>query len=103
MPITYSSTFESKSFSSSTTPEGTTSQEMYSNPDGTTVTTSNQPAGEQATSNTQYYPSSGSNSQGRIEDAGGSEGGQRQLTKEEADRQYEELIEDEYAKREGGA
>jgi hypothetical protein len=33
----------------------------------------------------------------------GNQGGRRELTREEADQAYEEAMEDEYAKREGGA
>jgi len=105
-PVSYSSTFESHSFESTSTPEGTSSRVVYSNPGGTTVTTTNQPAGEGVTSETRTYPAGGSlegNSQGRIEDVTDRNGGDGRLSKEEADRLYEERMEDEYAKREGGA
>ncbi|KAF3935859.1 hypothetical protein ABW19_dt0206298 [Dactylella cylindrospora] len=90
MPVSYS--YESKSYESKTTPQGTSSRSVHTTPQGTTVTTTYQPAGGQPSSNTVNYPTGGT--QGRIEG---------ELTKEEADRMYEEAMEEEYAKREGGA
>ena len=66
-----------------------------SDPQGTTVRRTEERPGEQPTDETTYTPSGGQVTQqdtrGRIEDV------------TDADRLYEERIEDEYAKREGGA
>ncbi|KAL2401433.1 hypothetical protein ABEF93_006107 [Exophiala dermatitidis] len=64
----------------------------------TTTTKTTIPAGQQSQT-TEGAP--GQPAQGRITTGGPGE--QKRLTKQEADAQYEERIEDEYAKREGGA
>ena len=97
-----STTFQSSSYSSYSDSSGTRFEERTSsNPTGTTVQRTTQEAGQPATNETIRYPSGGGaaaaqqveelNKQGRIEDVS------------EADKRYEEAIEDEYAKREGGA
>ncbi|KAK6353844.1 hypothetical protein TWF730_008267 [Orbilia blumenaviensis] len=90
MPVTYN--YEYKSTESTTNPQGSTSRTVHTTPQGTTVRTTQQPTGGQASTQTQHYPSSGSDNSG----SGG-------LSREEADRRYLEAMEDEYAKREGGA
>ncbi|KAF3917138.1 hypothetical protein ABW20_dc0108363 [Dactylellina cionopaga] len=99
-PVSY--TYEYKASESTTTPQGTSSRSVHTNPQGTTVTNTQQPAGGQTNTQTEYYPAGGNSNQGRIEgeSQGGSSGGTSQ---EEADRRYLEAMEDEYAKREGGA
>ena len=65
----------------------------------TTTTTTTSPAGQQQ----QTVASGGAEqpAQGRIKDAGKNQ--QKSLTHQDADEQYEERMEEEYAKREGGA
>lgn len=104
--FSYSSS--STSYSSSTTANGQTQgtayrEESHSTPSGTSVRTMQQNAGEPAVQETRHYdphgrellnPANGNNSQARIED----------VTEEsETDKLYRERMEDEYAKREGGA
>ena len=71
-----------------------------SNPDGTTVRRTSELPGQQPTDETTFTPSGGRIAQpdtrGRIEDV-------TDRDQTDADKQYEERIEDEYAKREGGA
>lgn len=94
--------FSSSSFSSSSNgepPKTTRHSEMtYSNPDGTTTKRTSELPGQQTTEETTYTPSGSRIAQadttGRIEDV---------TEATDADRQYEERMEDEYAKREGGA
>ncbi|KAJ5631326.1 uncharacterized protein N7484_011426 [Penicillium longicatenatum] len=64
-----------------------------------------QTAENQASSNTLSSENNGSNGQHDVSSssAAGSVEGERVLSREEADRLYEERMEDEYAKREGGA
>ena len=96
------STFQSSTYSSSSDSAGNYYEERTaSNPSGTTVHRTTQEAGQPAVSETTRIPAGGTgaaaqqveglDSRGRIEDVS------------EADRRYEENIEDEYAKREGGA
>ena len=94
------STFQSSTYSSSSDSSGNYYEERTSsNPSGTTIHRTTQEAGQPAVSETTRVPAGGAaaqqveglNSRGRIEDVS------------DADRQYEENIEDEYAKREGGA
>ena len=101
------SNFKSASFFSSTftsskngeAPQTTShSKATLSDPSGTTVHRSSQQPGQKRETETLRYDSQGrldqsneSKDQGRIEDVS------------DADRDYEERIEDEYAKREGGA
>ena len=98
------STFQSSSYSSYSDSSGNKYEEKTSSdPSGTTVNRTTQEAGQPAISETNRYPSGGGgaaqqqveglNSQGRIED----------VSDADADKRYEEAIEDEYAKREGGA
>lgn len=91
-------TFSSSSYSSVTDSSGTTyTESITSNPSGTTIHKTTQRSGEAPTSeitrltanNTQQVE--GVDGEKRIEDV------------TDADREYEERIEDEYAKREGGA
>ncbi|EPS42793.1 hypothetical protein H072_3113 [Dactylellina haptotyla CBS 200.50] len=85
-PVSY--TYEYKSSEKTTTSEGTNSRSVHTTPSGTTVTEASQPAGQQSTSSSTYYPADGNTQSGNT------------LTQEEADRRYLEAMEDEYAKRE---
>lgn len=94
------STFQSSSYSSYTDSAGNSyTQQTSSNPTGTTTHRTTQQAGQPALTETTRTPAGGTaaqqveglNAQGRIEDVS------------DADKRYEEAIEDEYAKREGGA
>ena len=100
------SSYSTSSSSSSTNgqTQGTAyRQETHSNPSGTSVQTTQQNIGQPAVQETRHYdphgrellnPANGGNSQGRIED----------VTEEsDTDKLYRERMEDEYAKREGGA
>ncbi|KAF3099505.1 hypothetical protein TWF225_010495 [Orbilia oligospora] len=69
MPVTYN--YEYKSTESSSNPQGSSSRTVHTTPSGTTVSSTQQPAGGQASTQTQHYPAG--------------------------------AMEDEYAKREGGA
>ena len=90
MPVTYN--YEYKSTESTSGPQGSFSRTVHTTPSGTTVSNTQQPADGQASTQTQYYP------------AGGNQGsGSERLSREEAERKYLEAMEDEYAKREGGA
>jgi len=104
MPLSYSKSETVSSFSDATGTH-TTHTVTDSDTGTTTVTNTSQRHGEQVpTVETTTYPShhgsveaaSGSENQGRIEDVS-------HKTQEELDKQYEENMEDEYAKREGGA
>lgn len=96
---TYSS-FQSSSYSSSSDSSGNRYEESTStDPTGTTIHRTSQEAGQPAVSETTRLPAGGAaaqqveglNGQARIEEVS------------DADKLYEENIEDEYAKREGGA
>jgi hypothetical protein len=103
----YSSSYSSVSYSSSSTstePTGKTTrftQSSSTDPRGTTTHRTAEETGKQPYQETTYTPaggrleSSGAVTQGRIED----------VTDEQAerDKEYEERMEDAYAKREGGA
>lgn len=108
----------SMSFTSSSTSNGhtTTSGSQHTQhtnigPSGTTVHQTSQTLGEPAREQTRHYDNQGrqlvggGEERGRIKD--GEEFTVEDVTEEEAqkekDRQYEEKMEDEYAKREGGA
>ncbi|KAK6511814.1 hypothetical protein TWF481_000720 [Arthrobotrys musiformis] len=91
MPVTYN--YEYKSTESASTPEGSASRTVHTTPSGTTVSTTLQPAGGQASTSTQHYPA----------DSGNQGSDPPSLSREEAERRYLEAMEDEYAKREGGA
>ncbi|KAF1960036.1 hypothetical protein CC80DRAFT_489276 [Byssothecium circinans] len=98
------STFQATSYSySSNTVNGQTrsqSETTYSDPSGTKVHRTSQEPGQAAREEHIEYDNAGR----RIADAG-SRGRIEDVTDEqsEKDRQYEERMEDEYAKREGGA
>ncbi|KAJ6259565.1 hypothetical protein Dda_5202 [Drechslerella dactyloides] len=80
---------------STTTPQGTTSHSVRTNPSGTTVTEHSSSASTgQSNTTTTYYPADSNT---------GNSGGGRILSAEEAEKKYLEAMEDEYAKREGGA
>ena len=94
------STFQSTSYSSYMDSAGNhQSQQTSTNPSGTSTQRITQQAGQPAVTETTRNPTNGSaareveglNARGRIEDVS------------EADKRYEEAIEEEYAKREGGA
>ena len=102
----YSASYSSTSFSSSssTDPNGKTTrftQSTSTDPRGTTTHRTAEATGKQPYKETTYTPTGGrlesgdASTQGRIED----------VTDEQTqrDREYEERMEDEYAKREGGA
>lgn len=95
------STFQSSSYSSYSDSSGNRYEESTSsNPSGTTTRRSTQEAGKPAIQETTRVPAGGrveglSNGQHRIEDVSDKE--------DQAAREYEERMEDEYAKREGGA
>ncbi|KAJ4294587.1 hypothetical protein N0V90_008278 [Kalmusia sp. IMI 367209] len=99
------STFQSASYSfSSSTINGETrsrSEATFSDPSGTRVHRSSQEPGQTAREERLEYDNAGrriedSGIKGRIEDVTDKE-------QEERDREYEERMEDEYAKKEGGA
>ncbi|KAF3015860.1 hypothetical protein G7054_g14059 [Neopestalotiopsis clavispora] len=102
----YSYTSSSSSFSSTVNGQqtGRSFQETsQTTPEGRTVRTTTQNLGERPVTHTQQYDSHGheligdhasGNASRRIQDAD---------QQQEADRKYEERMEDEYAKREGGA
>ena len=95
------STFQSSSYSSYSDSSGNRYEESTSsNPSGTTTHRSTQEAGKPAIQETTRVPAGGrveglSSGQHRIEDVSDKE--------DQAAREYEERMEDEYAKREGGA
>lgn len=94
------STFTSQSYSSSSDGSGNRyTESTFSNPAGTTVHRTSQETGKPAISETTRIPGSGT---GAVESTTG--GASRRIEDvTDADRDYEERIEDEYAKREGGA
>ncbi|KAF3910317.1 hypothetical protein ABW21_db0207645 [Orbilia brochopaga] len=85
-PVSYS--YDIKTSQSTTTSEGTASRSTHITPSGTTVTERSQPAGGQPSTTTSHFPADNSGVT---------------ITAEEAERRYLEAMEDEYAKREGGA
>ncbi|KAF2225577.1 hypothetical protein BDZ85DRAFT_231440 [Elsinoe ampelina] len=92
----------STSYSTSTTTNGQTTGSQYTqqstgNPQGTTVHTTSQNLGEDPVNETRQY-----DAQGRELLSGGTNQPVIQDVTD-ADKKYEEAIEDEYAKREGGA
>lgn len=96
--------FSSSSFSSSINGRTTShSEHTYSDPSGTKVHRTSQRNGEAPVEERIQYDSSGR----RMENSGATQGRIQDVTDEEnqaeRDRQYEEKMEDEYAKREGGA
>lgn len=104
MPTNSSSTFSSTSYSfSSSTVNGetrSTSQITHSDPSGTRVQTRNQEPGQAPQDSRLHFDAAGR----RIQD-GGADGGSRGRIEDVTDRdgEYEEKMEEEYAKREGGA
>ncbi len=95
------STFSSSSYSSITDSSGTTHTEsITSNPSGTTIQKTTQRPGELPTTETTRLPA---NERQQVEGGDRLEAGKRIEDVTDADREYEERIEDEYAKREGGA
>ncbi|MCJ1459752.1 hypothetical protein MMC28_010131 [Mycoblastus sanguinarius] len=93
------STFQSSSYSSSTDSTGKTyTESTSSNPSGTTVHRTYKEAGQPAVTETTRSASGGGNPQ--VEGVGND---RRIEGVSDADQQYEERMEDEYAKREGGA
>jgi hypothetical protein len=102
----YSSSFASVSYTSysSTDPEGKTArytQSSSTDPQGTTTRRTVEESGKQPRQEITYTPAGG-----RLEGGGaGAQGRIEDVTDEQAerDREYEERMEDEYAKREGGA
>ena len=99
MSSQFYSNFQSSSYSSSTDSAGNTyTESTSSNPSGTTIHRTTQEAGQPAVSGTTHLPSGGGNAQ--IEGMGSN---RRIEDVTDADQQYEEKMEDEYAKREGGA
>lgn len=104
--FSFSSTINSSSSSNhngETTSHRSTHQ-TTSDPNGTTVRTSTQEHGQPAVEQTKHY-----DPQGReLLEGPGSAGGSRQIedvsgSQAERDAEYEERMEEEYAKREGGA
>jgi hypothetical protein len=102
----YSSSYSSTSYSSSssTDPTGKTmrfTESTSTDPRGTTTHRTAEETGKQPYRETTYTPagghleSGGAGTQGRIEDVTDDQA--------ERDKEYEERMEDEYAKREGGA
>ena len=92
------STFTSSSFSSVSDSSGNTyTQSSHSNPSGTTVQTTTKKSGQPAISETTRLPANGTSAQ-QIEAMEGS-----RRIEDVTDLDYEERMEDEYAKREGGA
>lgn len=92
------STFTSSAYSSVTDLNGNSyTQSSHSNPSGTTVQTTSKAAGQPAVSETTRLPA-GSRGTQHVE---GSAGTRR--IEDVTDQDYDERIEDEYARREGGA
>ncbi|KAL8890701.1 MAG: hypothetical protein Q9205_004746 [Flavoplaca limonia] len=90
------STFQSSSYSSSSDSSGNQYTEAtVSNPSGTTVHRTSQEAGQPAVSETTRIPAGDTAAV-----QGGADSGRRIEDVTDADRQYEENMEDEYAKRE---
>ncbi|KAL9005365.1 MAG: hypothetical protein Q9188_001850 [Gyalolechia gomerana] len=93
------STYTSQSYSSSSDGTGNSySEATVSDPSGTTIHRTSQEAGQPAVSETTRLPARGTAAVG-----GGADSGRRIEDVTDADREYEERMEDEYAKREGGA
>jgi len=93
----HSSTFSSTSFtSSSSTVDGRTtsfSEERHSDPEGTTIYRTSQQPGEERKEERVRVPVERDGERSRIED----------VSEKDGEDGYEERIEEEYAKREGGA
>ncbi len=93
------STFSASSYSSTSDGSGNTyTTSTSSNPSGTTIRTTSQQAGQPAVTSTSRYSANGT------QQVGGGLGNERRIEDvTDADREYEDKMEDEYAKREGGA
>lgn len=103
----YSYTSSSYSSSTSTNPAGHTqtyTESSKTDPRGTTTHRTEEETGKRPIQETTYIPAegqigrSGTGVQGRVEDSSND-----QQTQAAKDAEYEEKMEDEYAKREGGA
>ncbi|KAL8653196.1 MAG: hypothetical protein Q9210_002238 [Variospora velana] len=93
------SSYTSQSYSSSTNGSGHSYTEAtVSDPSGTTIHRTSQEAGQPAVSETTRLPAGGTAAVG-----GGTDSGRTIEDVTDTDREYEERMEDEYAKREGGA
>ncbi|KAI4187040.1 MAG: hypothetical protein L6R41_003066 [Letrouitia leprolyta] len=93
------SSYSSQSYSSSSDGTGHShSEAIVSDPSGTTIHRTSQEAGQPAVSETTRLPAGGTATVG-----GGADSGRRIEDVTDADREYEKRMEDEYAKREGGA
>jgi len=94
------STFQSSTYQSSSDSAGNTyTQSTSSNPSGTTIHRTTQEAGQAPVSQTTRLPASGAATR-QVE---GLDNSKRIEDVSDADQAYEERMEDEYAKREGGA
>ncbi|KAL8872556.1 MAG: hypothetical protein Q9174_001837, partial [Haloplaca sp. 1 TL-2023] len=90
------STFSSSSYSSSSDGSGNSYTEAtVSNPSGTTIHRTSQEAGQPAISETTRVPAGGTEAVGA-----GTDNNRRIEDVTDADKEYEERMEDEYAKRE---
>jgi len=109
-----SSSFTSSSYSSTSGGQTTgtrSATHQTSNPSGTTIHTANQNLGEPAIVESRRYDDRGrelievgyTGAAGSDRMIGSGNGRVEDVTESEADRQYREKMEDEYAKREGGA
>jgi len=80
-------------------------QESFSDQQGTSVRTTSQNLGQPAVEKTKHYDSSGRElvGSGSSADSGGNRRIEDVTDETDADRRYREAMEDEYAKREGGA
>ncbi|KAI9665960.1 MAG: hypothetical protein M1821_003895 [Bathelium mastoideum] len=98
----YSSSTSYSSYSSTSNGQTTSYTEHHrTNPQGTTVTRESREPGQAPVQERIHVPASGS---GAIEGTSGADRNRiEDITEEEAAKRYEERIEDEYAKREGGA
>ena len=94
------STFQSSSYSSYSDSSGNRYEEKsYSDPSGTTTQRRTQEAGKPSISESSHVPSNN-----RVGNTGGEQRVIEDVTdQDENDGLYEDRIEDEYAKREGGA
>lgn len=95
------STFQSSSYSSSSDGTGNTYTEATSsNPSGTTIQRTTKEAGQPAVSKTTHLPTGGGVGNTQVEGTGSN---RRIEDVTDTDQAFEEAMEDEYAKREGGA
>jgi len=103
----YSYASATYSSSSSTDPSGTTkryTEEGFSNDrDGTTIRRTQEGTGNPTLEETSYFPPGGGRIGERGEESTAATSGRKIEEVSDAGREYEERMEDEYAKREGGA